>query len=76
MPYDLRAAHAPRLTGVALSALATAADNPVTMSVLAPKLLKDSGIAVNALWPRTTIATAAIQNLLGGDAIMSSSSMA
>ncbi|MGE0549455.1 MAG: SDR family oxidoreductase [Kofleriaceae bacterium] len=26
------------------------------------------GIAVNALWPRTTIATAAIQNLLGGDA--------
>ena len=27
-------------------------------------------IAVNALWPRTTIATAAIQNLLGGDAIM------
>ncbi len=27
-------------------------------------------IAVNALWPRTTIATAAIQNLLGGDQIM------
>jgi citronellol/citronellal dehydrogenase len=27
-------------------------------------------IAVNALWPRTTIATAAIKNLLGGDAIM------
>jgi citronellol/citronellal dehydrogenase len=27
-------------------------------------------IAVNALWPRTTIATAAIRNLLGGDAIM------
>jgi citronellol/citronellal dehydrogenase len=26
------------------------------------------GIAVNALWPRTTIATAAIKNLLGGDA--------
>ncbi len=25
------------------------------------------GIAVNALWPRTIIATAAIQNLLGGD---------
>src|SRR5690606_41757534 len=24
----------------------------------------------NALWPRTTIATAAIQNLLGGDRIM------
>jgi citronellol/citronellal dehydrogenase len=27
-------------------------------------------VAVNALWPRTTIATAAIKNLLGGDAIM------
>jgi citronellol/citronellal dehydrogenase len=27
-------------------------------------------IAVNALWPRTTIATAAIKNVLGGDAIM------
>jgi citronellol/citronellal dehydrogenase len=27
-------------------------------------------IGVNALWPRTTIATAAIRNLLGGDAAM------
>ncbi|MFL6928339.1 MAG: short chain dehydrogenase, partial [Xanthobacteraceae bacterium] len=27
-------------------------------------------VAVNALWPRTTIATAAIKNLLGGDSIM------
>jgi citronellol/citronellal dehydrogenase len=27
-------------------------------------------IAVNALWPRTTIATAAIKNLLGGDVAM------
>jgi citronellol/citronellal dehydrogenase len=31
------------------------------------------GIAVNALWPRTTIATAAIQKLLGGEAIMRAS---
>ena len=30
--------------------------------------LKKDGIAVNALWPRTPIATAAVQNLLGGDA--------
>jgi citronellol/citronellal dehydrogenase len=29
--------------------------------------LKKYGIAANALWPRTTIATAAVQNLLGGD---------
>jgi citronellol/citronellal dehydrogenase len=32
--------------------------------------LRPRGIAVNALWPRTTIATAAIKNLLGGDKIM------
>ena len=32
--------------------------------------LRPKGIAVNALWPRTTIATAAIQNLLGGDMLM------
>lgn len=35
--------------------------------------LRGRGIAVNALWPRTTIATAAIKNLLGGDAIMQAS---
>ena len=29
--------------------------------------LEADGIAVNALWPRTVIATAAVQNLLGGD---------
>jgi citronellol/citronellal dehydrogenase len=28
---------------------------------------KSAGIAVNALWPRTAIATAAVQNLLGGE---------
>ena len=28
---------------------------------------REQGIAVNGLWPRTTIATAAVQNLLGGD---------
>jgi citronellol/citronellal dehydrogenase len=32
--------------------------------------LRQKGIAVNALWPRTVIATAAVQNLLGGDAMM------
>jgi citronellol/citronellal dehydrogenase len=31
---------------------------------------RGKGIAVNALWPRTTIATAAVQNLLGGDQIV------
>jgi citronellol/citronellal dehydrogenase len=35
--------------------------------------LRPQGIAVNALWPRTTIATAAVKNLLGGDALMRAS---
>jgi citronellol/citronellal dehydrogenase len=35
---------------------------------LAAELKKDK-IAVNALWPRTTIATAAVRNLLGGEAL-------
>ena len=36
---------------------------------LAEELKKD-GIGVNALWPRTTIATAAVQNLLGGETLI------
>jgi citronellol/citronellal dehydrogenase len=32
--------------------------------------LKQHKIAANALWPKTTIATAAVQNLLGGDFLM------
>jgi citronellol/citronellal dehydrogenase len=35
--------------------------------------LKAAGVAVNALWPRTTIATAAVGNLLGGEAMMRTS---
>lgn len=35
--------------------------------------LRDKGIAVNALWPRTTIATAAVRNLIGGDDMVSKS---
>lgn len=31
------------------------------------------GIAANSIWPMTTIATAAVQNLLGGDALMNKS---
>ena len=32
--------------------------------------LKEAGIAANALWPRTVIATAAVRNLLGGEEMM------
>jgi citronellol/citronellal dehydrogenase len=35
--------------------------------------LRPKGIAVNALWPRTTIATAAVKNLLGGDQLVNMS---
>jgi citronellol/citronellal dehydrogenase len=31
---------------------------------------RSRGIAVNALWPKTAIATAAVQNIVGGDALM------
>jgi len=32
--------------------------------------LKKFNVAANTLWPKTTIATAAVQNLLGGDALV------
>lgn len=35
--------------------------------------LKGKGIAANSLWPRTTIATAAVANLLGGDEMVARS---
>lgn len=47
--------------GMALCALAIAEE------------LREAGIASNTLWPRTTVATAAVQNLLGGDEMMSRS---
>jgi citronellol/citronellal dehydrogenase len=34
---------------------------------------REQGVAVNALWPRTAIATAAVKNLLGGDEMISRS---
>ncbi len=43
------------------------------MSMIAMGLaaeLKQYNIAVNALWPKTTIATAAVNNLLGGEMLM------
>lgn len=35
--------------------------------------LDEHNIGVNALWPKTTVATAAVQNLLGGEAMVKSS---
>lgn len=35
--------------------------------------LREAGVAANSLWPRTAIATAAVNNLLGGEALMARS---
>ena len=35
--------------------------------------LREAGVAANGLWPRSVIATAAVQNLLGGDEVMARS---
>jgi len=35
--------------------------------------LRADGVGVNSLWPRTTIATAAVQNVLGGDDMVADS---
>jgi NAD(P)-dependent dehydrogenase (short-subunit alcohol dehydrogenase family) len=51
---------------------------PYTVSKFAMSMLTlgfgaseaDNGVAANCLWPRTIIATAAVQNLLGGDEAM------
>ncbi len=52
----------------------TAAKYTMTLYALGfAEELRADGIASNALWPRTLIATAAVQNLLGGDAAMARS---
>ncbi|MGZ3937930.1 MAG: SDR family oxidoreductase [Flavisolibacter sp.] len=49
----------------------TIAKYGMSMTVLGlAEELKQYRIAVNAVWPKTTIATAAVQNLLGGDFLM------
>jgi citronellol/citronellal dehydrogenase len=41
------------------------------ITLAAAQELREAGVAANTLWPRTIIATAAVQNLLGGDEAMS-----
>ena len=41
------------------------------LTLAAAQELREAGVAANTLWPRTIIATAAVQNLLGGDEAMS-----
>ena len=40
------------------------------LTLSAAEELREAGVAANTLWPRTIIATAAVQNLLGGDEAM------
>jgi len=63
-PLDM--VHEPRWWGPHLAY--TMAKYGMSLCVLGmAEELRPQGIAVNALWPRTVIATAAVQNLLGGD---------
>jgi citronellol/citronellal dehydrogenase len=64
-PLDLREASFSGSTGYAIAKFGMS----LVVLGLAGELC-DQGIAVNALWPRTTIATSAIKNLLGGDQVM------
>jgi citronellol/citronellal dehydrogenase len=64
-PLDLR----PRWFGANLGyAMAKYGMSMCTLGLAAE--LAGDGIAANSLWPRTIIATAAVQNLLGGDVAM------
>jgi citronellol/citronellal dehydrogenase len=56
----------PRWAGGSLGYTIAKYGMSLTTLGLAEELRKD-GIAVNSLWPRTLIATAAVQNILGGD---------
>ena len=44
--------------------------NDVVRAWRSPRSCATTGIASNTLWPRTMVATAAVQNLLGGDEAM------
>jgi citronellol/citronellal dehydrogenase len=59
----------PRWAGAHLAYTMAKYGMSLTTLGLAEELRAD-GVHVNSLWPRTLIATAAVQNLLGGDAAM------
>ncbi|WP_174185634.1 SDR family oxidoreductase [Nocardia barduliensis] len=62
----------PKWAGMALGYTIAKYGMSLTTLGLAEEL-KGDGIGVNSLWPRTTIATAAVKNLLGGDEMVSTS---
>ena len=62
----------PKWAGMALGYTIAKYGMSLTTLGLAEELAGD-GIAVNSLWPRTTIATAAVKNLLGGEEMIATS---
>ncbi|MEV5835744.1 NAD(P)-dependent oxidoreductase [Nocardia sp. NPDC052112] len=62
----------PKWAGMALGYTIAKYGMSLTTLGLAEEL-KSDGIAVNSLWPRTTIATAAVKNLLGGEEMIATS---
>lgn len=62
----------PKWAGMALGYTIAKYGMSLTTLGLAEELASD-GIAVNSLWPRTTIATAAVENLLGGAEMIATS---
>ncbi|MGQ4598728.1 SDR family oxidoreductase [Nocardia sp. R6R-6] len=62
----------PKWAGMALGYTIAKYGMSLTTLGLAEEL-KGDGIGVNSLWPRTTIATAAVQNLLGGEKVAATS---
>ncbi|MFQ6327792.1 SDR family oxidoreductase [Nocardia sp. CWNU-33] len=62
----------PKWAGMALGYTIAKYGMSLTTLGLAEEL-KGDGIGVNSLWPRTTIATAAVQNLLGGEEMIATS---
>ncbi|WP_406268811.1 NAD(P)-dependent oxidoreductase [Nocardia sp. NBC_00881] len=62
----------PKWAGMALGYTIAKYGMSLTTLGLAEEL-KGGGIGVNSLWPRTTIATAAVENLLGGKEMVATS---
>ncbi|MEU7629847.1 NAD(P)-dependent oxidoreductase [Nocardia sp. NPDC049220] len=62
----------PKWAGMALGYTIAKYGMSLTTLGLAEEL-KGDGIGVNSLWPRTTIATAAVRNLLGGEEMVATS---
>ncbi|GAB4582382.1 SDR family oxidoreductase [Nocardia sp. IFM 10818] len=62
----------PKWAGMALGYTIAKYGMSLTTLGLAEEL-RTYGIGVNSLWPRTTIATAAVKNLLGGEEMISTS---